>query len=57
MHNIIIKNILNLLINIHKIIFQNLFLKLYNNFNNNKTIKISLTVIDNNNKNKKLNDL
>ena len=44
---IIIQNILKFLLNIHKIMFQNLFLKLHKNIDDDEIIQISSTAIDN----------
>src|SRR5436190_1620101 len=45
---IMIQNILKSLLSIHKMMFQNLFLKLCENINDDEIIQISSTVIDNN---------
>src|SRR5947207_7395075 len=46
-HEIIIQNILKFLLSIHKMMFQNLFLKLHKNIDDDKIIQISSIVIDN----------
>ena len=56
-HEIMIQNILKFSFSIHKIIFQNLFSKLYENINDDKIIQISSTVINNNEKSSELSIL
>ena len=56
-HEIMIQDILKSLLSIHKMMFQNLSSKLHENDNDNEIVQISLTVIDNNEKDSELNIL
>ena len=54
---IMIQNILKFLFSIHKMMFQNLSLKLCKNIDDNEVIQILLTVIDNDEENSELSIL
>ena len=54
---IMIQDILKSLLSIHKMMFQNLFLKLCENDDDDEIIQISLTAINNDEKNSELNVL
>ena len=56
-HEIIIQNILKFSLSIHKMMFQNLSLKLHENIDDNEIVQISLIIIDNNKKSFELNIL
>ena len=56
-HEITIQNILKFLLSIHKMMFQNLSLKLHENIDDNKVVQISLTAIDNDEENSELSIL
>src|SRR5204863_8499198 len=56
-HEIMIQDILKFLFSIYKMMFQNLFLKLYENIDDDKIIQISLTAIDNDEKSSELSIL
>ena len=56
-HEIMIQNIWKFLLSIHKMMFQNLFLKLCKNINNDEIVQISLIVIDNDEKDSELSIL
>ena len=56
-HEIIIQNILKFLLNIHKMMFQNLSSKLCKNIDSDEVIQISSIIIDNNEENSELNIL
>jgi len=56
-HEITVQNILKFLLNVHKMMFQNLSLKLCENIDNDKVIQISLITIDNDEENSELSIL
>ena len=56
-HKIMIQNILKSLFSIHKMMFQNLSLKLHENNDDDEVVQISSTAIDNSEKSSELNVL